>query len=276
MVAALYGDPDLASWASDKGEPNNRRGLHRLWTRAAKGADRPIWLAEAQLDHLQTPIPNLFNCMLSLRGDPELAEIVAYDQMLRAPVLRRPVPGATTIAAEPTPRLLRDTDVTALQEYLQRGGIRRISKETAHQAVDLRATERPFHPVCDYLNALLWDGRGRIGSWLVNYLGVEESEYVAAIGKMFLVMMVARVLEPGCKADYMLVLEGPQGAFKSTACAILGGSWYSDALPDLRTGGKDVAQHLNGKWLAEIAEMSALDRAEASALKAFLTRTEER
>ena len=210
---------------------------------------------------------------------PASSDLFSYDEMLRAPILSRPVPGGMVPqenGAISSRGPVRDADVTALQELLQASGLEKIGKDTVHQAVDLRADERRFHPVRDYLDALRWDGTPRLATWLATYLGAEDTEYHRRIGCMFLVAMVARIFEPGCKADYMPIFEGPQGTLKSTACRVLGGQWFSDNLPDIRTAGKDVAQHLNGKWLIEVAEMSALDKAEASALKAFVTRTVER
>jgi predicted P-loop ATPase len=196
---------------------------------------------------------------------------IAYDEMLCAPMLMQPLQGENDF----TPQPLTDVDVGIMQDRLQHLGLKRVGKDTVHQAVDIRAGECSFHPVRDYLDGLTWDGMPRMANLFSNYFGAEPGRYVEAVGRMFLVSMVARIYKPGCKADHMVVIEGPQGTLKSTACAVLAGAWFSDNLPDV-TEGKDVSQHLRGKWLIEVSEMHAMTRAEATLLKAFISRQMER
>jgi predicted P-loop ATPase len=241
-------------------------------------AQRTPWLAAAICDDRGRTLPILANVMLALRGAPELADALTFDEMMRAPILNRQLPladGATRTTAGGLPRPIQDTDASQLQEWLQHAGLPKIGRDTVHQAVHLRAQERAFHPIRDYLDGIKWDGTARLERWLAYYLGAEQSAYAAGIGRMFLIALVARIFEPGCKADYAMVIEGPQGARKSTACKILAGEWFSDSLPEIERG-KDVVQHLRGKWLIEIAELSAMRRSETEFLKAFISRPVER
>jgi predicted P-loop ATPase len=128
--------------------------------------------------------------------------------------------------------------------------------------------------VRDYLDRLKWDGKGRLRTWLHDYLGAPQSEYTEQIGTMFLIAMVARIYRPGCKLDYMMILEGPQGTLKSAACRILAGQYFSDQLPDITS--KEAFQHLRGKWLIEVAELRAYSRAAVDHFKEFLVRDTER
>ena len=225
------------------------------------------------------PVGNLANVMAELRSSSIMAEAFALDEMLQAVILQTALPCRGTEDVENDdefPRVIRDTDVSRVQEWLQRfAGLPKVSKDTTHQAVDLRAAERAFHPVRDWLGSLAWDGDGRLDGLFPTYFGAEDTVYARQIGAMFGTAMVARVFDPGCKADYMPVLESEQGSGKSTGCGILGGIWFSDNLPDV-TIGKDVSQHIRGKWLIEIAEMSAMSKAEDAALKAFISRPVER
>jgi predicted P-loop ATPase len=234
--------------------------------------NEPEWQHELIRGDGGKPIPNLANALLALRNDEALADMFALDEMLHAPVLLRPLSDETGFS----PRAMTDVDVGLLQEKLQQIALLRLSKDTTHQAVEIVAYQLRFHPVRDYLNGLTWDGTTRLRTWLIDYIGAERSPYVEKIGAMFLISMVARIFEPGCKTDHMLVIEGQQGELKSTACQVLGGNWFSDHLPDIASAGKDASQHLRGKWLIEVSELHAMGRAESAQLKSFISRQAER
>jgi predicted P-loop ATPase len=229
------------------------------------------WLNRCIKSETGKALPVLANALVGLRA--EMPETFAYDEMLSVTMLMRPVDD--TSKNHFLPRPCSDVDVGVVQERLQHLGLSRLSKDVMHQAVDIRAVECRFHPVRTYLESLDWDGTQRISSLFPAYFGATHTDYATAIGTMFMVGMVARIFDPGCKADHMVVLEGPQGTLKSTACQVLGGAFFSDNLPDVSSG-KDVAQHLRGKWLIEVSEMHAMNRAETTQLKAFITRQVER
>jgi putative DNA primase/helicase len=138
------------------------------------------------------------------------------------------------------------------------------------ETVEVIARENGFHPVRIYLEQLKWDGAPRIDDWMTDFLGAEPTPYARLVARFFLIGMVKRVMEPGCKFDYCLVLEGRQGMFKSSALRVLGGEWFKDTDLDLQN--KDAMTALQGAWLYEIAEMDSLTRAEASKQKSFLSR----
>jgi len=230
------------------------------------------WLSQCIVGETGKPLPIVANALTALRRDPAVKDAFAFDEMQRTPMLMHPI-GEPLARFELRP--ITDDDVTSLTEWLQNAGLKRIARETVRDAATLRARENSFHPIREYLHTLKWDGRPRLNFWLSNLLGAERTAYSSAVGQMVLIAMVARIFEPGCKADYMAVLEGPQGGLKSSACALIGGEWYSDHLPDV-TAGKDVSQHLRGKWLVEVGEMHAMSRAESTQLKAFITRQTER
>jgi predicted P-loop ATPase len=235
-------------------------------------ARRVKWQNDAIKGTTGKPLPIIANALLALRRDDGLQDAFAYDQMARTAMLMHPI-GSPLAPFEP--RAIIDEDVVYVAEYLQQGGLKHIGVGIVRDAIGARALENAYHPVRDYLESLQWDGQNRANVWLTTRLGVDLTDYTAAIGRMFLIAMVARIFEPGCKSDHMIVLEGLQGVMKSSACAVLGGPWFSDALPDV-AGGKDVSQHLRGKWLIEVGEMHAMGRAETTLLKSFITRQVER
>lgn len=163
-----------------------------------------------------------------------------------------------------------DVDASLTAMWLTRKYRFNPKPSTATNAVETLAHSNKFHPIRDYLNGLQWDGVKRVDNWLKTYLGVPFTDYSKRVARWYLMGMVLRVMRPGCKFDYCLVLEGDQGYKKSTALRALAGEWFGDT--DLDLNHKDSMSALRGKWLYEFSELGSLAKSEATKQKSFLSR----
>jgi predicted P-loop ATPase len=208
----------------------------------------------------------LANAIAALRSAPEWCGALAFDDFSFCVTATRSTPwGRGGTWTEQDDRLLAD--------WLQHRGIR-VSDLDAGKAAETVARERSFHPIRAYLESIKWDKVSRLDDWLTLYLGVEPSDLTRAFAAKWMISAVARIFEPGCKADHCLIAEGPQGALKSTAFRILAQPWFTDDIADLGT--KNAALATIGAWIIELPELDAMTRAELTRVKAFMSRSTDR
>lgn len=151
-------------------------------------------------------------------------------------------------------------------------------KDVLNDALSQLAIENSFDPVQDYLDALVWDrGESLLDTWVVDYLGVEDTPLARAIGVCTLIAAVRRVRVPGTKFDQIVVLEGDEGTGKSKAIELLAGAEnFSDQFVlDMRHA-REQQELFQGVWLGEFADLKGMAAAEANAMKAYLSRTSDR
>lgn len=249
--------------------PRGSRSRHQAAAATKPGVQS--WRDSLLLNLNGTVKPVLANAITALRGAPEWSGVLAYNEFAHFTVIQKPAPWMTPDTNLPVDWCPND-DILAT-DWLHHQGIY-VSVESAAQAVESVARERLFHPVREYLKSLVWDGTPRLHLWLSDYLGVPASPYAAAVGSRWMISAVARVFEPGCKADCCLILEGEQGIRKSTALRILAQPWFTDEIADI--GSKDAALQTRGVWVIEIAELDSLSRSDIGKIKAFMSRGADR
>lgn len=169
-----------------------------------------------------------------------------------------------------------EAETLAATLFLQRSiGITQIAPTTVDAAVNATAFANRRNSAQEWLRSLKWDGVARLPSLLARGFGTVESEYTSAVGRCFMVGMVARILRPGCKVDTMPVFEGAQGLGKSAALqALVGAAWFAEAAEDVTS--KDFFMVMQGKALVEIAELDTFSRSEVTAVKRVLSCANDR
>lgn len=190
---------------------------------------------------------------------------------------------ATTLYGVDTPwggrvgHELRDLDIVLIKDWIAAHFRYEPQDKIILDAVTKIANDNKFHPVRDYLNALSdWDGRCRVENFLETYFNAAgDPRYLRAVSRKVLCAMIARILEPGTKFDYVLILEGNQGIGKSTAIrALSGDKWFTDA--HINISDKDGVLALQSVWLVELGELGGMRKADADQLKEFISRTTDR
>jgi predicted P-loop ATPase len=170
---------------------------------------------------------------------------------------------------------ITDVDFVRIKNYCVQHFRAEFSINTVVDAVTSIGDDNRYHPVRNWLASLEWDGVHRLDSWLVEYCGAEgPKDYVAAIGRKFLVAMVKRVYEPGCGFHQVLILEGKQNAGKSSVARVLGSPWFSDA--PIVIGDKDAVMSMQSKWVVELGELGSMSKADVEQLKAFISQSVDR
>lgn len=212
--------------------------------------------------------PCVANVMLTLHEHALWRGVLAFDEFAQRVVKRRPAPYDSEDLV--CPAEWTDVDDTRTAAWISRREHYVPSSGMVAEAANEGAHAAPFHPVLMWLRSLQHDGTKRLDHWVVDLLGVQDTPYARLVGRYFLVGACNRVLRPGCKFDYCLVLEGPQGRLKSTALRTLGGPWFSDTELDLQH--KDSMSYIRGKLLHEFSELGSLARAEELRQKSFLSR----
>lgn len=172
---------------------------------------------------------------------------------------------------QPTlPRQWSDVDDISVQIFLQEQAIPKLGKDAVRDAVAMIAHEDVRDTVADWLRSLEWDGTRRLTQLMQLGFGTPKHRYFIRAGRNWIISMVARALRPGCQVDTCTVLEGAQGALKSSALRIIGGELYNELVADPNS--KDFEQQLRGVWLGEFAELATVRRPDdVQRLKQFLT-----
>lgn len=208
-----------------------------------------------------------FNASLILRQSPEWKGVLRWNDL------------AYQIECTRTPPCGRggktwtEDDDEFAHIWLQKAWGLRLRKHEISSVIRMIAHENAYHPIQDYLRSLKWDGIPRIDMWMLQHLRAVMTPALPIISRKWLIAMVARAMVPGCKQDVCLILEGLQGAGKSTLCEVLAvrRDWVANSIGGVDMGSKDSMQALQGRWIVELQELAGMKKAEVETIKAYIS-----
>lgn len=170
-----------------------------------------------------------------------------------------------------------DVDNARAMRTLDRRGFKSTPGiEMVRRAVDDVARQREIDLAVAWLNGLRWDGVERCETFLIDYLGVEDTPYARAVGRYMWTAMAGRCLVPGVQADMAVILVTPeQGRGKTSMIRALvpEEDWFGEL--DLTLDDDDLGRLMKGKLVCELPELKGLATRQLESIKAFISRRKD-
>ena len=213
---------------------------------------------EYQTDRSKEPINNIENARIALQGYQ-----VRYDEFVHADEI---------ILKQEFERVSDDTLLQITGEFQRSKGLSRISDVNVKKAIRIESIKNKYHPVSNFIDDCVKNYEPNemlLDLFFPIIFGTEENDYTKKLARVLFISMIARVKEPGCKVDTVIILEGDQGIKKSTVWDYLACGWFTDHMPELDS--KDALQQLLGKWLIEFSELTSIKKSDVESVKRFIT-----
>lgn len=208
-----------------------------------------------------------------LQHDEEIRDAVMHDAFRDRNVLQRDLPWRK---ADRDPYWNNLDEVNLITWVSNKYGGTPVTKTMFLDAWDAMVSQRAFHPVKDYLGALPeWDGQPRLDTLLTDYLGAVDCPLTRAMCRKHFTAAVTRIMNPGCKYDYVLTLVGDEGIGKSTLIRALGMDWFDDSFSSGNIGDKEAMEQIRGRWLIEMGELKDYKKSTVEAFKAFISKQDD-
>jgi putative DNA primase/helicase len=209
------------------------------------------------------------NVVVIMENDPLLRGKVVFDEFSQRSFVIGGLPWRRLDGGR---RLWTDADDSQLIRYVEKVYGITGDNRIRHGLVSY-LDSHAINEVRDYLRGLRWDGIPRLDRLFIDYLGAEDTPYVRAVTKKSMCAAVARALQPGIQYDTVPMLRGIQGLGKTTLLRIMGGLWHTDSLDTF--DGKEAAELIQGMWIIELGELTAMSKSDTEAAKHFITKKDD-
>lgn len=230
------------------------------------GDDDDSWQAALEVDKRGVVKPSARNIMMILENDRGLKGRLWHDDFSGFDMVKGGLPwdaGAVQWG---------NRDDANLRIYLDNNyGIQ--GKDKIRDATVAVLTKCRRHPIREYLDKLRWDGTERLDRLIIDYIGAEDCELNRVMTRKHFTAAVARVMNPGCKYDYCLIITGEEGIGKSTMFSVMGGEWFNDSLVTME--GKQGMEQARGGWIIELPELGSIKRSDVEQVKAYISRQDD-